>query len=280
MINFRIIPRLDIKNGLLTKGINLEGLRILGNPLDFAKKYFEDGADEICYIDIVSSLYGTKNISKFIKDTAKNNFIPLTVGGGVKNEDDIIKLFQNGADKVSINSGIVENINFLYSSAKKFGSSNITALVEIILINNKYFITTNNGRELKRINAFEWIKKIQDFGAGELIVTLVNNEGLGNGFNLSVAEKISNIIKIPFLLHGGFSNKNQILEIAKKTGASGVLISSMLHYKYINYFRLKTKKIGNYEYLKKNYLSQNKNAKNIISEIKRFLNKNKINVRL
>ena len=184
MQNFRIIPRLDIKNGLLIKGINLEGLRILGDPLDFAKQYYLNGADEICYVDIVSSLYGTKNISKFIKKTAQSNFIPLIVGGGIKNLNDIEEMLRNGADKICLNSALIKNIKLLKLASKKFGSSTITAIVEITKIKEKLFITSNNGRELHYINPLEWIKKLQDQGAGEIIVTSVTDEGLNKGYNL------------------------------------------------------------------------------------------------
>ena len=199
MQNFRIIPRLDIKNGLLIKGINLEGLRILGDPLDFAKQYYLDGADEICYVDIVSSLYGTKNISKFIEKTAQSNFIPLIVGGGIKNIKDIEEMLRSGADKICLNSALIENIKLLKLASKKFGSSTITAIVEISKIKEKLFITSNNGRELHYINPLEWIKKLQDQGAGEIIVTSVTDEGLNNGFNLKILHDLSKVLKIPFL---------------------------------------------------------------------------------
>jgi len=277
----RIISKIDIKNNFVIKGINLEGLRKIGDPLEIAAKYYMDGVDEIVLIDSVASLYKRNNLFSIVKKATEKIFVPLTLGGGIRSLKDIEYALNSGADKVSINSFATENPKFIKEAVLNFGSSTITINIDAKKISeDKWEIYKYYGREKTQIDLIDWIKKIQDFGAGELIVTLVNNEGLGNGFNLSVAEKISNIIKIPFLLHGGFSNKNQILEMAKKTSASGVLISSMLHYKYIDYFKLKTKKIGNYEYLKKNYLGQNKNARNIISEIKKFLNTNKINVRL
>jgi cyclase len=275
MQNFRIIPRLDIKNGILIKGINLEGLRILGNPLDFAKQYYLDGADEICYVDIVSSLYGTKNLTKFIKRTAQSNFIPLTVGGGIKNLIDIEEMLKNGADKICLNSALIENIKLLKLASEKFGSSTITAILEITKINEKLFITSNNGRELHFTNPFDWIKKLQDHGAGEIIITSVIDEGLKKGWNLKILDSLSKILKIPFLLHGGFGNKEHIYNVAKNSSASGVLISSLLHYNYLHCtnFNFK-KKVGNIDYYKlkaKNY--------NLFLEIKKFLKNKKINVR-
>lgn len=279
MRNFRIIPRLDIKNGLLIKGINLEGLRVLGEPLDFANRYFLDGADEICYIDIVASLYGTENIPKYIKKTAKRIFIPLCVGGGIKNLFDIELFLKSGADKVCLNSILFKNINFLNTAAKKFGTSTITVIIEITKIKKKLYITSNNGRELHFINPFEWIKKLQDNGAGEFIITSVLDEGLKKGFNPKILEKLSNIIKIPYLLHGGFGSKEQIYEVAKNSTASGVLISSLFHYNYMHcsYLNLKKVKIGN-TYFAKNFKSGKR--KNFFYEIKNYLKEKKINVRL
>ena len=166
----RIIPKLDIKNGMLIKGINLEGLRVLGNPYDFAKKYYEEGADEIMYMDNVATLYGTNNLVKFVKKTAENIFIPLTVGGGIKNLLHIEKLLINGADKVSINSEFVMNKKFVREAVKNFGSSTIVATIESTKIQNRYFIATSNGRDLFDKNPVQWAKELEDLGIGELVL--------------------------------------------------------------------------------------------------------------
>ena len=280
MQNFRIVPRLDIKNGLLVKGINLEGLRVLGDPLDFAKQYYLDGADELCYVDIVSSLYGTKNITRFIKKTSQSNFIPLTAGGGIKSLNNIQEILRNGADKVCLNSALLEDIRLLGFASKKFGSSTITAIVEITKIQEKLFITSNNGRELHYINPLEWIKKLQDQGAGEIIITSVTDEGLNEGYNLKILETLSKIIKIPFLLHGGFGNKEHIYNVAKNSTASGVVISSLFHYNYLNCtdYNFKKNKIGNIDFITN--VPKAKKNKNYFLEIKKFLKKRNINVRL
>ena len=278
MKNFRIIPRLDIKNGLLIKGINLEGLRILGNPFDFAREYYLDGADEICYIDIVSSLYGTKNLAKFIKKTAESNLIPLAVGGGIKSLADINQILSNGADKICINSAFINNISLLKQASKKFGASTITTIVEITKIDDKLFLTSNNGREIHYIKPLDWLKKIQDQGAGEIIITSVLDEGLNKGFNLKILDYVSKILTVPFLVHGGLGNKQHIYDIAKNSSASGVLISSLLHYNYLYCSNLNYKnKIGNFEYISN---IKKKKKKNLFLEIKNFLKKKKINVRL
>ena len=147
----RIIPRLDIKNGFLIKGINLEGLRVLGNPIDFAKNYYDQGADEISYLDNVATLYGTQNLSKFIKKTAKNVFIPLSVGGGISKLDHIKELLDTGADKICINSAVVNNLQFLEKAVKLVGSANIVINIEYVNIDKDYFVTTSLGRDLSNI---------------------------------------------------------------------------------------------------------------------------------
>ncbi len=198
----RIIPKLDIKNGTLIKGIGLEGLRVLGDPYDFAKKYYKEGADEILYMDNVATLYGTNNLTKFIKKTAQDIFIPLTVGGGIKNLKDIENLLISGADKVSINSEFVINKKFVREAVKNFGSSTIVATIEANKINNNYFITTSNGRDLHNKNPVNWAKELEQLGIGELIITSVNNEGLKVGFDLQIIKKISEKVNVPVIAHG------------------------------------------------------------------------------
>ena len=140
----RIIPKLDIKNGMLIKGINLEGLRVLGDPFNFAKYYYENHADEICYIDNVATLYGTNNLSSFISQTAKNIFIPISVGGGIRKIQDIERIFKAGADKVCINSAVIDNPKFLHQASRIFGSANITVVIEYVKIDNKYLLDNYN----------------------------------------------------------------------------------------------------------------------------------------
>ncbi len=275
--SIRIIPKLDIKNGTLIKGIGLEGLRVLGDPYDFAKKYYEDGADEILYMDNVATLYGTNNLTKFVKKTAKDIFIPLTVGGGIKNLKNIEKLLINGADKVSINSEFVVNKKFIKEAVKNFGSSTIVATIESNKIENNYFITTSNGRDLYKKNPVQWAKELEDTGVGEIILTSVNNEGLRCGFDIPIIKKISEIVKVPVIAHGGCGNIDHIINLIKKTNVTGVALASILHYASIkkkqNTFNLKT---GNTNFLQN---AQN-NYKNVIKKIKSGLRKNGIKIRL
>jgi len=275
----RIIPKLDIKNGNLIKGINLEGLRILGNPTNFSNIYYNHGADEICYLDNVASLYGTNNILKFVRQTAKNIRIPISAGGGIRGIKDIENMLISGADKVVINSAIVDDINFLKQAVKFFGSSTITVLVECIKFNNSRYITKSNGRDLIKLSPFDWCKKLEDNGAGELFITSVDHEGLRSGFDIKLMKKISKNVSIPVIAHGGAGSFKQVLRVIKETHISGVSLASLLHYSYCDYFKFKKKKIiGNYEFLLSRKKNKTKN-RNIIKDLKNFLKKNKINVR-
>ena len=275
----RIIPKLDIKNGNLIKGINLEGLRILGDPYDFANYYAVHGADEITYQDNVAALYGTNNLDKYISKTAIKLRVPLTVGGGIRSLKDIERVLSAGADKVCINSAIIKNNAFLKSAIRNFGSSTISIVVETVSINSKDYISHLNGRELIDIKPIDWAQKIEDQGAGELILTSVNKEGLREGFDVKLIKQISKSVKIPVLAHGGAGDFNQILNVIKKTNISGVMIASLFHYHYINFVESKiSKKIGNVEFLKN--FKKKKVKKNLIKELKKYLKRNKVNVRL
>lgn len=273
----RIIPILDIKNGLLIKGINLEGLRVLGKASNFSNHYYQNGADEICYIDNVATLYGTNNLSKFITETAKKVFIPLLVGGGIKNVNDIKKTLAAGADKVCINSSAIENISLIKKASRIFGSSNITIIIQCIKIENKYYICKSNGRDLIKIDPVSWAKKVQDFGAGEIILTCINNEGLKKGFDIKITKEVSEKVEIPVIAHGGAGSFKDIYEVIKHANVSGVGLASILHYEAINCFPRPNIKIGNTKFLE-TLISSNK-RRNIILEIKNYLKSKKIKIR-
>ena len=197
---FRIIPRLDIKGNELVKGINLDGLRVLGKPEYFAKKYYQDGADEIFFQDVVASLYDTNSLHSLISRIAKNIFIPLTVGGGIRSIDDINKILKSGADKISINTAAVKNPSFIKEVTERFGSSTITISIEAIKSNNgKYLVYTDSGREFTGLELVEWLETIQSYGAGEIVLTFVDTEGTGKGLDLNLIKKINDKIFIPFI---------------------------------------------------------------------------------
>ncbi len=274
----RIIPRLDIKNGQLIKGINLEGLRILGNPFDFAKFYYESGADEICYVDNVATLYGTNNLTKFVSKTAKNIFVPITVGGGIRTLEDIEKMLRAGADKVCINSSAIDNKNFIKKAAKVFGSSTISAILEFVKINNKHFITKSNGRDIVNKHPYDWATYLEDQGAGEIILTSVLNEGLSSGFETNITKKISSKLSIPVIAHGGAGSFKDVYNIIENTNIKGVAIASLFHYSSIGRFKYKKTRIGNFHFIENNIKKLKK--ENYINDLKKYLIKKKINVRI
>ncbi len=273
----RIIPRLDIKNGHLIKGINLEGLRVLGDPINFAELYYKQGADEICYIDNVATLYGTNNLSKFVTRTAKNIFVPLTVGGGIRSIKDIENMLNAGADKVSINSAAFDNNKLIYDASRLFGSSTISVNLEYVEFNGKQYVTKANGRDIVNINPVNWAKKVESLGAGEINITSVNYEGLQKGFDIKNINKISRNLNIPVLAHGGCGNPEDVLELVKKTNVSGVVIASFFHYNAISRFKKFKSKIGNTNFLE-NFKKKNIEL-DLINKIKKILLREGINVR-
>ena len=205
----RIISRLDIKEENLVKGIQLEGLRILGDPIYFSKKYYEEEIDELIYQDCIASLYGNHNLHTFISKISKQIFIPLTVGGGIRNIEDIKKALYSGADKVAVNTAAIKNINFLNEATEIFGSSTISISIEAVkLEDNEYYCFTESGRNNSGIKVVDWCKRVQENGAGEIILTMVNTEGTGEGFDVDFLKSILKISKIPVIAHGGCGKKS------------------------------------------------------------------------
>ncbi len=272
----RVIPKLDIKNGLLIKGVNLDGLRVLGEPYDFSENYYKQGADEIFYIDSVASLYGTNNLTKFVTKTSKNLFIPLSVGGGIRNVNQIEDFLNSGADKVSINSAAINNINFIKKASRIYGSSTITCIIEVIKIDKKYFITKENGRDIINISPFDWARKLEDHGAGEIFLTSINKEGTKEGFDIVLTNKVSKIVKIPVIAHGGAGSFNQVLDVITKTSISGVSLAGFFHYDVCSSFKFNKKIIGNIHYLKN---LKKKPQSNLLKNLKNFLSSKGVNLR-
>ena len=281
-MNIRIIPRLDIKGPNLVKGIHLEGLRVLGKPETFAKFYYEQGADELFFQDTVASLYGRNSLHDIITKTAKEIFIPLTVGGGLRTIDDIKNVLRAGADKVSINTAAVNNPNFIEEAALRFGSSTIVVSIEAIKDSNGcYYVYTDNGREHTGLEVVEWASKVEKLGAGELVITSVDNEGTGSGFDIELTKQISNVVKIPVIAHGGASGPENIVKVIQESNADAVAIASILHYDYIRYLEnieFNDGKEGNTSFLKSGK-TFNKIKSCTIEEIRFELLKNKIPTR-
>jgi cyclase len=234
MKKVRIIPRLDIKGSNLVKGIHLEGLRVLGNPSIFAHYYYNNGADELLLMDVVASLYGLNGLSELISEISKNIFIPITVGGGIRNISDIKNALRSGADKVSINTAAIKDTKFIRDAVNEFGSSTISIAIEAIKKeNDEYFAFTDNGRENSGLKAIEWAQEVEQLGVGEIILTSVDNEGTGLGFDLKLLE-LFDCIDLPLVYHGGIGNIESGVNVCKKFDIQGISIASGFHYKLIN----------------------------------------------
>ncbi len=276
----RIIPRLDIKGPNLVKGIHLEGLRVLGSPENFAKYYYENGADELIFQDVVASLYDRNSLHEIISKTAKGMYIPLTVGGGLRTIQDIKEVLRAGADKVSLNTAAIKNHEFVKEACKKFGSSTIVIAIEAIKQKNgKYFAFIDNGREVTGVEVDSWAKKIEELGAGEIVITSVDKDGTGGGFDLELINKITSLVSIPVIAHGGAGDIDNIKKTIEITDVSGLAIASLFHYEAINKaFSFNHSEEGNFS-----FLSSGKSFGKIIpisiSELKSFLIFNKIECR-
>mgnify|MGYP001326610615 FL=1 len=275
----RIIPRLDIKGPNLVKGIHLEGLRVLGKPSDFAKYYYENGADELMLMDVVASLYERNSLHDIISETAKNNFIPITVGGGIRSVKDIKNILRAGADKVCLNTAAIKNPEFIRKASREFGSSTIVVSIEAIKDNDKYQAYTDNGREYTGLDVFEWAQRIDELGAGELVITSVDKEGTGKGFDIELISKINNLVSIPVIAHGGAGKKEDVIDLVKSSAVNSVMISSMFHYNYIKDNESSVSSLeGNTQFLKNKMIFKKLNPCSII-DLKNELNKNNISCR-
>jgi cyclase len=230
----RIIPKLDVKGKNLIKGIHLEGLRVLGSPDLFARYYYETGADELLYMDAVASLYGRNSLNDIIRNIAKEVFIPLMVGGGIRTIEDIKTILRSGADKVAINTAAVQNPEFIKKASRMFGSSTIVISIEAIKQEDgRYLAFTNNGREYTGLEVISWAKKAEEFGAGELLLTSVDMEGTGKGFDISLTKQVSENVSIPVIAAGGAGSLEDIVEVISQSDIGGVGIASLLHYDFI-----------------------------------------------
>ena len=227
----RLIARLDIKGPNLIKGIHLEGLRVIGDPQIFAQKYYEAGADELIYIDTVASLYGRNNLTEIVKRAAKNVFIPMTVGGGVRSVDDVRSLLRAGADKVAINTAAVARPELITEVSKKFGSQCMVLSIEAKKIAaGKWEAFTDNGREHTHLDVLEWAKRGEQLGAGEILLTSVDQEGTKKGFDLELIKEISEAVSIPVIASGGMGNMQHLIDAVKVAKADAVAMADILHY--------------------------------------------------
>ena len=230
MLKNRIIPCLDVKNGRVVKGINFVDLKDAGDPVEQAKIYSDGGADEICFLDITASNENRDTIYEVVKRTSKKCFVPLTVGGGVRSIEDINKLLNRGADKVSINTAAVQNSKVVTESSKKFGSQCIVIAIDAKKKGKNWEIFTHGGRNSTGIDAIEYSKKMEECGAGELLVTSMDRDGTQVGYDIELMSKISSKINIPVIASGGVGNLDHLVDGIKLGKASAVLAASIFHY--------------------------------------------------
>ena len=230
MLKNRIIPCLDVKNGRVVKGINFVDLQDAGDPVEQAKIYSDGGADEICFLDITASNENRDTIYEVVKDTSKKCFVPLTVGGGIRSVEDINKLLNCGADKVSINTAAVENSKVVVDSSKKFGSQCIVVAIDAKKNQDKWEVFTHGGRNNSGIDAIEYAKEMENNGAGELLVTSMDRDGTQVGYDIDLMSRISSEVNIPTIASGGVGNLNHLVDGIKLGKASAVLAASIFHY--------------------------------------------------
>jgi cyclase len=232
-VSLRVIPRLDIKGPNLVKGIRLEGLRVLGKPERFARHYYESGADELLYMDAVASLYGRNSLTEIVRRTADEVFIPLTVGGGLRSVDDIRLVLRAGADKVSLNTAAIRRPELVREAAEAFGSSTVLVSIECKRrADGVYEAWTDYGRERTGIDVFDWARRAVDLGAGELMVTSIDRDGTGLGFDLDLIRRIALSVPVPVIAAGGAGGADHVVQAVREGAADAVAVASILHYGY------------------------------------------------
>ena len=230
MLKNRIIPCLDVKNGRVVKGINFVGLKDAGDPVEQAKIYSDGGADEICFLDITASNENRDTIFDVVRETSKKCFVPLTVGGGVRSVEDISKLLNCGADKVSINTAAVQNPDVVEQSSKKFGSQCIVVAIDAKKNNDRWEIYTHGGRNSTGIDAIEFASNMEKRGAGELLITSMDRDGTQIGYDIDLMSTISSKVNIPIIASGGVGELEHLADGIELGKASAVLAASIFHY--------------------------------------------------
>tara|TARA_E500000318_G_scaffold111353_1_gene129665 strand:+ start:1955 stop:2725 length:771 start_codon:yes stop_codon:yes gene_type:complete len=227
----RLIARLDIKGPNLIKGIHLEGLRVIGDPQKYAQRYYEQGIDEIIYMDCVASLYGRNNLTEILEHTARHVFVPITVGGGVRSVEDARKLLRSGADKVAINTAAIARPALLTEVASEFGSQAVVLSVEAKrLQNGGWEAYTDNGREHSGRSVVDWVQEAEALGAGELLLTSIDQEGTRKGFDIPLLTTISELVSIPIIASGGMGTVTHFKEAVEAGHADAIAIADALHY--------------------------------------------------
>lgn len=229
--NIRLIARLDIKGQNLIKGVHLEGLRVIGNPQDYAYRYYQQGIDELIYMDAVASLYGRNHLTEIIKEAVKNIFVPLTVGGGIRSLGDAAEVLRSGADKVAINTAAVTKPELITQIAETFGNQCMVVSVEAKQQSNqRWEVFTENGREPSRRDVVEWVTEAVDRGAGEILLTSIDREGTRKGFDVDLLRAVSQSVTVPVIASGGMGRPEDAINAANNGGVDAIAMADILHY--------------------------------------------------
>ena len=227
----RIIPRLDIKGQNLVKGIHLEGLRVIGSPNEYALKYYQQGADELIYMDCVASLYGRNSLDDIIQSAAKDVFVPITVGGGIRSVGDATNLLRCGADKAAVNTAAVANPQLISEISQRFGSQCMVLSIEAKQVDpNKWEVYVDNGRERTGLNVVDWVKKGVDLGAGEILLTSVDREGTRKGFDIPLVQAVTQEVSVPVIASGGMGKSGDMIDAVLKGKTDAIAMADILHY--------------------------------------------------
>ncbi|MDB5810215.1 MAG: hisF [Betaproteobacteria bacterium] len=232
MRNVRLIARLDIKGPKLIKGVHLEGLRVIGDPQEIARRYYDAGVDELVYMDVVASLYGRNSLTGIVERAARDIFVPMTVGGGVRSVDDAKQLLRAGADKVAINTAAVGRPQLITEISRRFGSQCMVLSIEAKKIaDDKWEAFTDNGRERSGLDVVEWAIRGCELGAGEILLTSIDQEGTRKGFDVPLVRAVTDAVSVPVIASGGMGKTEHLIEVVKQGGADAVAMADILHYR-------------------------------------------------
>lgn len=232
MRNIRLIARLDIKGPNLIKGVHLEGLRVIGSPAEHALRYYQQGVDELLYMDCVASLYGRNHLGDIVRSAAENIFVPMTVGGGIRSVDDATQILRAGADKVAVNTSAVANPKLITDIARRFGSQCMVLSIEAkLLAPQRWEVYTDNGRERTGLDVIDWAKRAVSMGAGEILLTSVDREGTRKGFDIDLVRAVTSEVSVPVIASGGMGRPEDCVDVARDGGADAVAMADILHYK-------------------------------------------------
>lgn len=232
MRNVRLIARLDIKGPNLIKGLHLEGLRVIGSPAEHALRYYAQGVDELIYMDCVASLYGRNHLGEIVRSAARDIFVPMTVGGGIRSVDDATQILRAGADKVAVNTAAVANPQLITDIARRFGSQCMALSIEAKQVGHeRWEVYTDNGRERTGLDVIEWVKRGVALGAGEVLLTSVDREGTRKGFDVALVRAVTAEVSVPVIASGGMGKAEDLVQVVVEGGADAVAMADILHYK-------------------------------------------------